>query len=444
VPEKSPFPHSHSHSRSTANVATSTAVRFSTLGLLVLVAAATVFGLIALWPSGDRVAEIAERADFAAPGTVLAHGEVLGLSDHCEAPEERASMPSAGSASDAQPSAEPPVEEGVCLLARVGIRSGEDAGRLVEIQLHGGLAESGLSVGDEVELSGYPLPAQISDSGETERVYTVTGVQRNLPLLILTLIFVLIVVIVGRLRGALALLALAVSAAVLLLFVLPALVSGGPGLLIGMVGASAIMFVTLYFVHGLSMRTTAALVGTLCGILIIAGISFVAVATTRLSGVGDESAGVLSAMVAEIDFRGLLSCSILIAGLGVLNDVTITQASSVWELRAAAPEMSRGEVYRRAMRIGRDHIASTVYTVFFAYAGAAISVLILLYLYDRPLLTLLSTEDIAIEIVRTLCGSIGLVLAVPITTWVATLFIPSGTGELEGGDHDRVLGGFAR
>jgi uncharacterized membrane protein len=268
-----------------------------------------------------------------------------------------------------------------------------------------------------------------SESGTTAtyeiaRGYDVTGVFRGWQLVLLTLVFAGVVIAVGRWRGLLALVALGVAAGVLLAFVLPALVAGGPGLLIGVVGSSAIMFATLYFVHGPNMRTTAALIGTLCGILIMAGISFVAVQMTRLSGIGDEASGRLAGLAAEIDFRGLLSCAIIIAGLGVLNDVTITQASAVWELRAAAPGMPRREVYARAMRIGRDHIASTVYTVFFAYVGAAMSVLILLLLYNRPMLSLLTHEDIVTEIVRTLCGSVGLVLAVPLTTWVAALFLP--------------------
>ena len=129
----------------------------------------------------------------------------------------------------------------------------------------------------------------------------------------------------------------------------------------------------------------------------------------------------------ELDFTGLLSCAILIAGLGVLNDVTITQASSVWELRAAAPMISRAEIFSRAMRIGRDHIASTVYTVFFAYVGAALSTLMLMYIYNRSVLMTLSVEEFATEIVRTIVGSVGLILAVPITTWVATLFLPAAS-----------------
>jgi len=111
--------------------------------------------------------------------------------------------------------------------------------------------------------------------------------------------------------------------------------------------------------------------------------------------------------------------TVIVAGLGVLNDVTITQASAVWELRSASQEMSRRQLFVSAMRIGRDHIASTIYTIVFAYAGTALPVLLLLYFYQRPVLELLSTEDIAEEIVRTLASAIGLVLAVPITTAIA-------------------------
>lgn len=472
------MPHAHHHHHDPdVRVPTSPLVRYLTLGLLLLVALATAGGLAALWPDYGKVSEVASRTSFAVPGTVYAQGEILHLTEGCDdgrsgggggsgdtGADDAGGGSGAGGRSDSNSG-----DAGRCLLADVGIRTGADAGNVVEIPLRGGFGESGLGVGDRLELSGYPNAVPQGDSAQAEdpaqqygaasgsaaasdgaasgsaasdasdgsdgsssmqyevaRNYTVTGIQRHVPLLVLALIFVVVVVAVGRLRGLFALVALGISAGVLLAFVLPALVGGGPGLLIGVVASSAIMFVTLYFVHGPTMRTTAALIGTLCGILIIAGISLVSVYVTRLSGVGDEASGLLSTMASEIDFRGLLSCSILIAGLGVLNDVTITQASSVWELRAAAPEMSRREIYSRAMRIGRDHIASTVYTVFFAYAGAAISVLILLYLYDRPMLSLLSSEDIAIEIVRTLCGSIGLVLAVPITTWVATRFVPPG------------------
>jgi len=112
---------------------------------------------------------------------------------------------------------------------------------------------------------------------------------------------------------------------------------------------------------------------------------------------------------------------VIVAGLGVLNDVTITQASAVWELRAASPTMSPAALFAAGMRIGRDHIASTIYTIVFAYAGTAMALLLLLSLYHRPLLELIGDEGIAEEVVRTLSSAIGLVLAVPVTTAIAVL-----------------------
>ena len=175
----------------------------------------------------------------------------------------------------------------------------------------------------------------------------------------------------------------------------------------------------------LSPSTSTALAGTLCGIGITALVAQLSVGAVRLSGFTDEAAGVLSGVSGGLDFRGVLTCAMIIAGLGVLNDVTITQSSSVWELRAAGPGLSRRRLFWSAMRIGRDHIASTIYTIVFAYVGTSLSVLLLLYLYDLPVLELLTFEDLAAEIVTTLCSAIGLVLAVPITTMIAVLLVPS-------------------
>lgn len=181
------------------------------------------------------------------------------------------------------------------------------------------------------------------------------------------------------------------------------------------------------------MCTSAALLGTLIGIGLVAGIAQIAVRTTMLSGLGDETSNILASMTSAIDFRGMLTCGIIIAGLGVLNYVTITQASSVWELRAAAPRLTRREIAGRAMRIGRDHIASAIYTIVFAYAGAAMSVLILLYLYDQPVLNVLTQEDLSIEIIRTITSGICLVLAVPATTWIAAWLLPPASTSVNDG-----------
>jgi uncharacterized membrane protein len=134
-------------------------------------------------------------------------------------------------------------------------------------------------------------------------------------------------------------------------------------------------------------------------------------------------------VVGHLDFQGLMTCTVIVAGLGVLNDVTITQASAVWELRAAAPGLTRWRLWAGAMRIGRDHIASTIYTIVFAYAGTALTTLLVIELYDRPFLELVGTEQIAEEVVRSLVSAIGLVLAVPLTTAVAALTVPGRAEE---------------
>lgn len=148
----------------------------------------------------------------------------------------------------------------------------------------------------------------------------------------------------------------------------------------------------------------------------------------RLSGISSEETLALTNLLGDLDFPDILTCGLVIAGLGVLNDVTITQASSVWEVsgRRAAPEP--GAVVLSGMRIGRDHIASTIYTIVFAYAGAALSLLLLLSLYEQPLNLLLSTEQFSEEIIRTLGSGIGLVLSEPLTTGVAALTVAGKCG----------------
>jgi uncharacterized membrane protein len=184
------------------------------------------------------------------------------------------------------------------------------------------------------------------------------------------------------------------------------------------------MFVVLYTTHGISLRTSAALAGTLVGMVLTAGVGWWAVDSAHLTGVVDDGGRVLSTFAADISLQDLLIAAVVIAGLGVLNDVTITQASAVWELRGASPTMSRPRLFTSAMRIGRDHIASTIYTIVFAYAGTALTLLLAVSLYDRSWLDLLGTEEIAEELVRSFASSIGLVLAVPVTTAIAVAVVP--------------------
>ncbi|MCB0907682.1 MAG: YibE/F family protein [Nocardioidaceae bacterium] len=374
--------------------------RLALLVLLVLAAAATVFGLVRLWPSGETT--VAGDTAFAAPGVTFPHARVTATATGCGG--------ASGAAGDA-------AADRSCGQIEAVVTSGEASGEHITLTVPAQVAGSGLARGDSIQVMRVPP----SDNGPG--VYQFFAVDRASGLGWLFLAFVLVVAAVARLRGLLAIVGLGIAAVVITRFMLPALLDGRSGIAVATVGASAIMFVVLYLAHGLSTRTSTALAGTLAGIALTAALAHYVVGANRLSGF-DETAQFLASLQPSLDFQGLLSAAIILAGLGVLNDVTITQSSAVWELRAAGPDLPRRSLFTRAMRIGRDHIASTIYTIVFAYAGASMTVLLLLRIYDRPLLQVLATEEIATEVVRTLATAIGLVLAVPITTAIAAAMVP--------------------
>jgi uncharacterized membrane protein len=192
------------------------------------------------------------------------------------------------------------------------------------------------------------------------------------------------------------------------------------------VGSSIIMLAVLYLVHGLNARTTTALLGTLVSLGLTGVLAGVFVAASHITGLASEEATYLLAVGGRLNLSGVLLAGVVIGSLGALNDVTVTQASSVWELHAVNPALRAVDLYRSGMRIGRDHIASTVYTLVFAYAGASLPLLILFTLADRRVGDILTSEVVAEEIVRTLVGSIGLVASVPLTTALASAVVTHG------------------
>ena len=190
--------------------------------------------------------------------------------------------------------------------------------------------------------------------------------------------------------------------------------------MVAVVGAATIAFVALYTAHGFSRMTTVALIGTLAALILTALLSFLVVGIAEFTGFVTEESALLT-LFDDIDVRGLLLAGIVLGAAGAIDDVTVTQASAVWELRAANPELTSAELFSRGLRIGRDHIASTVNTLLLAYAGAALPLLVLFVLSEQSLGTVANSEVVAVEIVRTLVGSIGLVAAVPFTTWMAAI-----------------------
>ncbi len=249
--------------------------------------------------------------------------------------------------------------------------------------------------------------------------YQYADTDRRMMLVILALVFALAVVGLGRLRGVAALAGLALSIAILLLFILPAIVAGTDAVLVAMVGGGAIALISLYLAHGYNPLTHVAALGAFSALALATALSWLVLAVADFSGLAAEEAFFLLA-IPDLDLNGLLLAGIVLGAIGALDDVTVTQASAVWEVHSANPSLESAELYASGLRVGRDHIVSTVNTLLLAYAGASLPLLILFTLSGQSFGFVASSEVVAIEIVRTLVGSIGLVAAVPVTTWLSS------------------------
>lgn len=399
--------HGHSHSAAPADVEVPATARRALVGFIVAIAAATLTGLVLLWPSGDPDSALTEQAQYARDGISFIEARVVSVLPPCPDDQGSESGSTGSTSTDDGTSAGP--SNPTCNAMTVRLPRGP----ATTLQIQPEVAESGVGPGDTV------LVVRTPASEGAPETYNYVQTKRATPLLALVALFVLLVAVVARWKGVLALVGVAVGGLVLFFFMLPALLAGSNGVAVAAVGSSAIMLVVLYLAHGVSIRTSTALAGTLLGVAVTTVVGILGVRATHLTGISDDDGALLATVVRSIDPHDLLYCAIIVAGLGVLNDVTITQSSAVWELRAASPEMTRAHLFASGMRIGRDHIASTIYTIVFAYAGAALPLLLLLSLYDRPALELMQQEGISQEIVSTMASAIGLVLAVPITTAIA-------------------------
>jgi uncharacterized membrane protein len=235
-------------------------------------------------------------------------------------------------------------------------------------------------------------------------------------------------------KGLRSLVAMATSLLIIIVYILPNILAGGDPITFSITGAFGILASTLYLVYGWTLKTHAAVLGTLTALIITGLLAAYFVNLTRLTGFGSEEAMFLSQEQATINLRGLVLGGILIGALGVLDDLVITQASVVFELRAADPSFDLRELFRRGMRIGQDHVAATINTLVLAYVGAALPLLLLVTQAGENWTNFVNREFVTEEIVRTLVGSLGLMTAVPLTTGLACLVALY---------HDR-LGSFTR
>lgn len=266
--------------------------------------------------------------------------------------------------------------------------------------------------------------------------YTVSGPYRLPSLLFFVALFVVTIVLLGGKQGIRGLLSLIGSLFVILYILVPGILDGYSPLLVSIAVSSLIIIFGSYLTHGLNRTTSAAVVGMLITVVLTGALSYLAIAMTSLTGVASEEAVYLNFNTsAGIDLSGLLLGGILIGLLGVLYDIAIGQAIAVEELMRAGKEYTKKHVYTRAIRIGREHIGALVNTLAIAYVGASLPLMLLYATSKTSIFFTINQEIFATEILRTLIGSIGVMLAVPITTMIATFMISARTSRSSESSH---------
>jgi len=260
--------------------------------------------------------------------------------------------------------------------------------------------------------------------------YAVQEIDRRGALAVLVAVFAIVVLAFGGMQGLRSLASLAGSLLVIAYVLIPSLIAGYPPIPTSIAIAAAVLFLAIFFTHGFNRRSLIAFAGTMIAVAITGVFAHVAVAFTDLTGfANDESVYLNLNTGGQLDFVGLLLAAVIIGALGALDDIAVTQVAVVRELFSANDALSKWDVYRKAMRVGKEHVGALVNTLVFAYTGAALPLLLLFSFAEGGLLTIVNREIIATELVRTLVGSIGLVLTVPITTLLAVIILEKYRGE---------------
>jgi len=248
---------------------------------------------------------------------------------------------------------------------------------------------------------------------------------RTVPLAVLVGIFLLIVFVIGKWKGLLSTFAMVLSFFVIARFILPQILLGNDPLLISLLGALFIIPMTFYIAHGVRRQTTVAVIGTFLALIVTGALSYFFVIYAKLTGFAAEEATFIQTMVGtHINMQSLLLAGIIIGAMGVLDDITISQTTIVQKLIKANPKYTFWKLYREAMDVGRDHIASLVNTLVLVYAGAALPLFILFSSSQLGNFSqVVNMEIVSTEVVRTLVSSIGIITAVPITTFIAAKYL---------------------
>lgn len=362
------------------------AVCMAIVGLLALVTAAAAF---AMWPH-DAPSENAQRT----PAPLAA--EVTGVDADCLNA--------------------PPGQD--CRRITVRLEEGPDAGTEASMDMSRGVP---IGVGDKVLVTGNGIPDGVEIQGRAPDAYAFSDFRRLGGLGMLALIFAGVVVAVTRWQGVRALGALALNLAVIVFFVVPAIAAGASPTAVALVAGMSIVLISFPISHGLGPKSVAALLGVAVALAITVALGELAVRVAHLTGFASEEATFLRAIFPDLSARGLLLAGLIIGALGVLDDLAITQSATVMSLRRVDGRLGVGRLFHEAQSVGKDHIGAVVNTLILAYAGASLPVLMIFASQGTSLLDALNSEIVAAEVVPMLVGSIGLVAAVPVTTFFAAI-----------------------
>jgi uncharacterized membrane protein len=375
-----------------------------------VVALATVIGVVVLWPSDRTV----EKPKSFVNDTTYGAKIVAVRRSPCTTPGAT-----------------------TCVRISVRLRDGPDKGKVESFGFAG--RDVRFAVGDNLRVYRQQLPKGAVLGGQPLDEYQFSDFERKTPLLILLGLFGGLVIATAGWKGLRALLGLVASLIVIVFFVVPAILQGESPTGVALVGSLAVMFVTIPLAHGLGPKSIAACLGTAGALVLTLFLAATFVEASHLSGLSSEEAIYLNATTAGVSIRGLLLAGMVIAALGVLDDLTVTQASTVLALRHANVKFTFGDLFRRAIGVGHDHITATVNTLVLAYTGAALPTLLVFSLAGTPFTDAVNLEVVAAEIVATLVGSIGLIAAVPMTTALAALLAlrlrPSEVGDVHEHGH---------
>jgi uncharacterized membrane protein len=301
----------------------------------------------------------------------------------------------------------------------IKILEGPHEGQLVEIDYgQRQLRPSGLNINPEDVIL---VTVGQAPNGTLTAYFT--DFVRTRPLLILFGTFITLSILISGWKGVRSLIAMFISLAIIIGYIIPQILNGKDPVMVSITGSFILLAVTLYVTYGWNLKTHSAVMGTLIALVLSGFLANFFVNLTSLTGFGsEESLFLIQRADFTINLRGLVLGGMLIGALGVLDDLVITQSSAAFEIYLTNPSLNLRSLVRSAMRIGQDHVAVTVNTLFLAYAGAALPTLLLFSLSGEQYSYLFNLEFVTEEVVRTLVGSIGLIAAVPITTALSCLF----------------------